>query len=48
VEFRAEAFHLFNAPLFQGVSRSLGSVTFGKVVSSHYERNLQWGLKIYF
>jgi hypothetical protein len=48
VEFRAEAFNLFNTPLFQGVSRSLGSSTFGRVTSSQYERELQMGLKVYF
>jgi hypothetical protein len=48
VEFRAEAFNLFNTPLFQGVSRTLGSATFGKVTSSQYERELQMGLKLYF
>ena len=48
LEFRAEAFNLFNTPLFQGVSRSLGSATFGKVTSSQYERELQMGLKLYF
>ena len=48
LEFRAEAFNLFNTPLFQGVSRSLGSATFGKVTSSQYERELEIGLKLYF
>ena len=48
IEFRAEAFNLFNTPLFQGVSRTFGSATFGKVTSSQYERELQMGLKIYF
>jgi len=48
LEFRAEAFNLFNTPLFQGVSRSLGSATFGKVTSSQYERELEMGLKLYF
>src|SRR5439155_5710859 len=38
IEFRAEAFNLFNTPLFQGVSRTFGSATFGKVTSSQYER----------
>jgi hypothetical protein len=31
LEFRAEGFNLFNTPLFQGVSRTLGSATFGRV-----------------
>ena len=48
VEFRAEAFNLFNTPLFQGVSRTFGSSTFGKVTSSQYERELEMGLKLYF
>jgi hypothetical protein len=48
LEFRAEGFNLFNTPLFQGVSRTLGSATFGRVTSSQYERELQMGLKIYF
>ena len=45
VEFRAEAFNLFNTPLFQGVSRTLGSSTFGRVTSSQYERELADGLE---
>jgi hypothetical protein len=48
MEFRAEAFNLFNTPLFQGVGRTLGNPTFGKVTSSQYEREIQMGLKIYF
>jgi len=45
VEFRAEAFNLFNTPLFPGRKQTLGSATFGKVTSSPYERELQMASK---
>ncbi|MBI3695812.1 MAG: TonB-dependent receptor [Acidobacteria bacterium] len=47
-EFRAEAFNIFNTPLFTGVGRTLGAATFGKITSAQAERELQLGLKFYF
>ena len=47
-EFRAEAFNLFNTPLFTGVGRTLGNPTFGKITAAQAERELQMGLKFYF
>ena len=47
-ELRAEAFNLFNTPLFTGVGRTLGTATFGKITAAQAERELQMGLKFYF
>jgi hypothetical protein len=47
-EFRAEAFNIFNSPLFTGVGRTLGNPTFGKITVAQAERELQMGLKFYF
>ena len=47
-EFRAEAFNVFNTPLFTGVGRTLGNSTFGKITAAQAERELQVGLKFYF
>ena len=47
-EFRAEAFNIFNSPLFTGVGRTLGNATFGKITAAQAERELQMGLKFYF
>jgi hypothetical protein len=47
-EFRAEAFNIFNTPLFTGVGRVLGNSTFGKITAAQAERELQMGLKFYF
>jgi hypothetical protein len=47
-EFRAEAFNIFNTPLFTGVGRTLGTSTFGKITAAQAERELQMGLKFYF
>ena len=47
-EFRAEAFNIFNTPLFTGVGRTLGTSTFGKITAGQAERELQLGLKFYF
>jgi hypothetical protein len=48
IEFRAEAFNIFNTPLFTGVGRTLGAATFGKITAAQAERELQMGLKLYF
>jgi hypothetical protein len=47
-EFRAEAFNVFNTPLFTGVGRTLGNSTFGKITAAQAEREMQVGLKFYF
>ena len=47
-EFRAEAFNIFNTPVFTGVGRTLGNPTFGKITAAQAERELQMGLKFYF
>jgi hypothetical protein len=47
-EFRAEAFNIFNAPLFTGVGRVLGNSNFGRITAAQAERELQMGLKFYF
>ena len=47
-EFRAEAFNIFNTPLFTGVGRTFGTTTFGKITAAQAERELQMGLKFYF
>lgn len=47
-EFRAEAFNIFNTPLFTGVGRTLGTTTFGKITAAQAEREMQMGLKFYF
>ncbi len=47
-EFRAEAFNIFNTPLFTGLGRTLGTSTFGKITGGQAERELQLGLKFYF
>ena len=47
-EFRAEAFNVFNTPLFTGVGRVLGNATFGRITAAQAERELQMGLKFYF
>jgi hypothetical protein len=47
-EFRAEAFNIFNTPVFTGVGRVLGNATFGRITAAQAERELQLGLKFYF
>jgi hypothetical protein len=48
LEFRAEAFNLSNTPLFTQVGASLGGSSFGKITTAQAERQIQFGLKLYF
>jgi outer membrane receptor protein involved in Fe transport len=48
VEFRAEAFNIFNHTQFRSVSTNPDSATFGQVTSAYDPRILQFGLHIKF
>jgi hypothetical protein len=48
LEFRAEAFNIFNKPQFTNIGHTLGNSNFGKATSAEAERELQLGLKLYF
>jgi hypothetical protein len=48
LEFRAEAFNVFNHTQFYGVDTGYGDSSFGKVTSVHDPRVLQLGLKFLF
>ena len=48
IELRAEAFNLFNTPVFEAPNRVLTSPTFGQVRSSQLEREIQLGLRLLF
>ena len=48
LQFRAEFFNLFNDTRFSGVGTTLGATTFGRVLSSTGEREVQLALKLYF
>ena len=48
LEFRTEAFNLSNTPLFTAVGNSLGGSSFGKITAAQAERQVQFGLKLYF
>jgi hypothetical protein len=47
-EFRVEAFNLTNTPLFNAPDVNVNSTTFGQVLNSQGERNIQLALKFYF
>src|SRR5437763_1709913 len=47
-EFRAEFISLTNTPIFNSPTHNVSSLTFGEVLSSQGERNIQFGLKFYF
>lgn len=48
LQFRGEAFNLFNHTNWDGVGTSFGSSTLGKVLSARDPRTMQLGLKLYF
>ncbi|AXC16364.1 Oar protein (plasmid) [Acidisarcina polymorpha] len=49
VQFRAEAFNLFNTPVFGGPNTTLGSAGFGTVTSQYNNpRLIQFGLKLMY
>jgi Carboxypeptidase regulatory-like domain/TonB-dependent Receptor Plug Domain len=48
LQFRSEFINFTNTPAFQAPSRSVTSSSFGEVLSSQGERNIQFALKFYF
>lgn len=48
LQFRAEAFNLFNHPNFDLPDNFLGSPTFGRITSARDPRHIQFGLKLLF
>ncbi|MGI8917323.1 MAG: TonB-dependent receptor domain-containing protein [Pyrinomonadaceae bacterium] len=48
LQFRVEAFNLFNHPNFNLPDNFLGSPTFGQITSARDPRHLQFGLKLLF
>ena len=48
LQFRAEAFNLFNHPNFNLPDNFFGSPTFGRITSARDPRHIQFGLKLLF
>jgi Carboxypeptidase regulatory-like domain/TonB dependent receptor len=48
LQFRAEAFNIFNHPNFNLPDNFLGSPTFGRITSARDPRHIQFGLKLLF
>jgi hypothetical protein len=48
LEFRAEFFNLTNTPHFNSPDNTVTSLTFGEILTSQGERNIQAALKFYF
>jgi hypothetical protein len=48
VQFRAEAFNLFNRPNFDLPDIFVGSPSFGKITSAQSPRRVQFGVKLLF
>ena len=48
LQFRAEAFNLFNRPNFNLPDNFVGSPTFGRILSAGSPRHIQFGLKLLF
>jgi hypothetical protein len=48
VQFRAEAFNVWNHTNWSGVNGDMSSDYFGQVTSARDPRNIQFGLKLMF
>jgi len=48
LELRAEAFNVLNTPVFEAPDRNLTSATFGQVLNSQLEREIQLGVRVRF
>jgi hypothetical protein len=48
LQFRAEAYNVWNHTNFLGVSTVFGSTTFGQITSTRDPRLIQFALKLYY
>ncbi len=48
LQFRAEAFSVFNIPNFSSPNATMSSKTFGQITSAGGDRELQFALKLFF
>jgi hypothetical protein len=48
LEFRAEFINFTNSPVFEAPTTSVDSSKFGEVLTSEFQRNIQFALKFYF